>query len=74
MSRSRRRSRVQHWPDSKTQEDRTTDKERRAAFALAATYLEGNARLEMLDKAASDRDKGDKGSQAKAKEEENLRK
>ena len=49
----------------------TTDKEKRAAFALAASYMEGKERLDLLDKAASEADQKDK---TKAKEEKNIRK
>ena len=54
-----------------TARDTTLEKEKRAAFALAATFMEGEDRLELLDKAGL---KKNKRNLEKTREEENIRK
>ena len=59
--------------DFRTEAARETalDKEKRAAFALAASFMEGEDRLELLDKAGL---RKNKKNLEKTREEENIRK
>ena len=56
---------------TETARETALDKEKRAAFALAASFMEGEDRLELLDKAGL---KKNKKNLEKTREEENIRK
>ena len=56
---------------TETARETALDKEKRAAFALAASFMEGEERLELLDKAGL---KKNKKNLEKTREEENIRK
>ena len=71
MSRNIGWSNPVHDLQTETARETTLDKEKRAAFALAATFMEGEDRLELLDKAGL---KKNKKNLEKTREEENIRK
>ena len=56
---------------AETARETALDKEKRAAFALAASFMEGEERLELLDKAGLTKNKK---NLEKTREEENIRK
>ena len=59
-----------HDFQTETAGESALDKEKRAAFALAASFMEGEDRLELLDKAGLKKNKNPE----KMREEENIRK
>ena len=59
-----------HDFQTETARETALDKEKRAAFALAASFMEGEDRLELLDKAGLKKNKNPE----KMREEENIRK
>ena len=60
-----------HDFQTETARETALDKEKRAAFALAASFMEGEDRLELLDKAGL---KKNKKNLEKTREEENISK
>ena len=60
-----------HDFQTETARETALDKEKRAAFALAASFMEGEDRLELLDKADL---KKNKKNLEKTREEDNISK